>query len=254
MSNRWTAVLETDPWSDTAPNDSQGALPKLPKLPKVSKNAVEGSFDSFDSFDNGGREAEKQVSDPALVAVDRRDFYEAPVAIYQHEGSCPRQEAESLASGDGINEWQQHDELDAALVSVTEDEIEERAALVEEGTGAPREWAEAFARLDAAHPPGDIPAPRWRQFIDDAGRFLDKGSAARAKALGWSPLELFGCDRHRPLARVDNTGLIWLLRGRRLLALTAEAAIIENRVAPPHKYRRCITEPGRAALAWELVS
>jgi hypothetical protein len=252
MSNKWAAVLETDPWSDTAPNDSQGALPKLPKLPKVSKKAVEASFDSFDSFDNGGREAKKRVSPPALVALDQGDFYAAPATVYHHEESVPRQEAKSLARGESIDEWQYHDELDTALASVTEGEIEERAAIVQEGSGAPREWAEAFARLDAEQPPEGIPEARWRQFIDDGGRFLDRW-AAKAKALGWSPLELFGCDRPRPLVRTDNTGLVWLLRGRRLLALTAETATIENKAAPPHKYRRCINEPGRAALAWELV-
>jgi hypothetical protein len=135
-----------------------------------------------------------------------------------------------------------------------DDDFEERAALIEEGSGAPREWAEAFAGIDAGHPPEGIPEPRWRQFIDDGGRFLDQGWAYKAKALGWSPLELFGCDRSRPLARIDNTGLIWLMRGRRLLALTAETATIENRNAPPHKYRRCLNEPGRAVLAWELLS
>jgi hypothetical protein len=133
--------------------------------------------------------------------------------------------------------------------------LAEIGAVVERrgGSGAPREWAEAFARLDAELPPEGIPPARWRQFIDDAGRVWDQW-AAKAKALGWSPLELFGCDRHRPLARIDNTGLVWLLKGRRLLELTAETATIENRNAPPHKYRRCINEPGRATLAWELVS
>jgi hypothetical protein len=141
----------------------------------------------------------------------------------------------------------------AVVHAASESFDEERAPIIEEGSGCPREWAEGFAQLDAAHPPGDIPSARWRQFIDDAGRFLDHGWAARAKALGWSPLELFGCDRPRPLARTDNTGLVWMLRGRRLLALTAEMATVENKNAPPHKYRRCINEPDRAALAWELV-
>jgi hypothetical protein len=54
-----------------------------------------------------------------------------------------------------------------------EGDFEERAAIVQEDSGAPREWAEAFARLDAADPPKDIPPARWEQFIDDAGRFLD---------------------------------------------------------------------------------
>jgi hypothetical protein len=145
-------------------------------------------------------------------------------------------------------------ESDAVKALVAPHDPEERAAIVQEGSGAPREWAEAFARLDAADPPKDIPPARWEQFIDDAGRFLDQGWAVKAKALGWSPLELFGCDRPRPLARTDNTGLIWVLRGRRLLALTAETATIENTNVPPHKYRRCINEPGRAVLAWELLS
>jgi hypothetical protein len=47
--------------------------------------------------------------------------------------------------------------------------------------------------------------------------------------------------------------LVWLLKGRRLLDLTAEVATIDNTNVPPHKYRRVINEPGRAALAWEMV-
>jgi hypothetical protein len=64
----------------------------------------------------------------------------------------------------------------------------------------------------------DMGRQRWTQFIDDYGRVLDDGWAERAAALGWGPLDLFGCDRERPLARHDHAGLLWVLHGRRLLA------------------------------------
>ena len=93
------------------------------------------------------------------------------------------------------------------------DAQEERAALVEYDGGAARSWAEALARLDPSKPPNDVPPKRWLRFVDDCGRFLDAGWAERAAALGWGPFELFGCDRKRPFARVDNMGLVWFLNG-----------------------------------------
>jgi hypothetical protein len=91
---------------------------------------------------------------------------------------------------------------------------EERAAIVECDGGAPRAWAEGFARLDRARPPDDMPHWRWLRFIDDCGRFLDGGWAAQAAALGWGAADLFGCDRYKPFVRVDRMGLLWLLNGR----------------------------------------
>jgi hypothetical protein len=129
----------------------------------------------------------------------------------------------------------------------------ERASIIEFDGGAPRAWAEALARLDPAHPPCDIPQKRWVQFIDDCGRFLDGGWAPRAEALGWGPLDLFGCDRHKPYARVDRAGLLWLLNGRTLLALTANTAAIATATGGSLTFRRIPNEPGRV-LAWELAS
>jgi hypothetical protein len=96
---------------------------------------------------------------------------------------------------------------------------EERAGIAEFDRGAPRQWAEALARLDPKKPPGDVPPRRWLRFIDDCGHFLDGGWAARAMELGWGPLDLFGCDRERPFARMDRAGLLWLINGRKLVAL-----------------------------------
>jgi hypothetical protein len=129
----------------------------------------------------------------------------------------------------------------------------ERAAIVEFDGGVPRSWAEAFARLDRARPPVNVPQRRWLQFIDDCGTFLDEGWPARAAALGWGPLDLFGCDRQRPWARIDQQGLLWLLNGRRVVALTADTAIIETPGGGRLVYRRAPSGPGQV-LAWDLNS
>jgi hypothetical protein len=131
------------------------------------------------------------------------------------------------------------------------DAEEERAAIVEYDGGAPRVWAEALARLDPKRPPCDMSPKRWLQFIDDCGRFLDGGWAARADALGWGPLDLFGCDRIKPIERLDRAGLLWLIDGRKLLALTADTAAIATASGGSLTFRRRPNEPGRL-LAWEL--
>ena len=131
---------------------------------------------------------------------------------------------------------------------------EERAALVEYSAGAPRAWVEAFARLNPAQPPADVAPSRWLQFIDDCGRFLDSDWANHAAALGWGPLDLFGCDRERPFARIEHAGLLWLLNGRKLVALTGDTATIETSTSARQTYYRRSAEPGCLVLAWELAN
>lgn len=118
--------------------------------------------------------------------------------------------------------------------------------------GVPREWANALARLDPARPPADVPQGRWRTFIDDCCVFLDSGWAGRAAALGWGPHELFGCDRAKPFARVSRQGLLWLLNGRLLLALTGDIAAIANSNGGRLTYYRRPPQPGQI-LVWELM-
>jgi hypothetical protein len=130
------------------------------------------------------------------------------------------------------------------------DAEQERAAIAEYDGGAPRVWAEALARLDPASPPCDVPPMRWLRFIDDCGRFLDEGWAARAKALGWGPRELFGCNRDKPFARISQAGLLWLLEGRKLLALTADTAAIATQSGGKLTFYRRQLENG-GVLAWE---
>jgi hypothetical protein len=129
---------------------------------------------------------------------------------------------------------------------------DERAAIVECDGNIPRAWAEGFTRLHPDRPPGDVALRRWQQFVDDVGRFLDSSFCAVASALGWGPLDLFGCDRDRPFARVDRAGLLWLLNGDRLVEFDRHRAAIERRTGARQTYRRKPVSVGDVVLAWEL--
>jgi hypothetical protein len=75
--------------------------------------------------------------------------------------------------------------------------------------------------------PTHIPVARWQTAIEDGRRFLARWGE-QAKALGWTARDLFGL--HKPpekphpsysrLSRYDEAGLIWLLCGREVVALT----------------------------------
>ena len=83
--------------------------------------------------------------------------------------------------------------------------------------------------------PDLVPAERWRQAVEDGRAFLARWGD-QAEALGWSPSDLFGL--HKPLgrphpsysrlSRYDETGLVWLLQSRKVVALTEHTAAIEN--------------------------
>ena len=124
----------------------------------------------------------------------------------------------------------------------------------EPAAGAPRTWAEALARLDPNSPPHDVPLDRWQRFIEDCESFRRLGWANLAEAFGWEPLELFGCDRERPLARYDHMGLLWFIQGRRLVALRADSATIDTLTGSLQTYPRMPLGSDRIVLAWELAS
>jgi hypothetical protein len=151
-----------------------------------------------------------------------------------------------------IEQIEQPEERSLAQDGAWSDAHEERAAVAEFDGGAPRAWAEALARLDPSESPADVPPQRWLCFIDDCGRFLNGGWAARAADFGWGPLDLFGCDRERPFARVDHMGLLWLLNGGTIVRLQRHQALIETDRGAHQRYRRRPVEVGRVVLAWSL--
>jgi hypothetical protein len=93
--------------------------------------------------------------------------------------------------------------------------------------------------------PDLISAERWRAAVEDGRRFLIRWGE-QAEALGWAARDLFGL--HRPpasphpsysrLSRYDETGLIWLLQGREVIALTDATAAIQSPTGDITIYRR----------------
>jgi len=204
---------------DPHPTDKPGTLASLATLagpPSQNGNRRVGDFDTT-AVHHGDGQNQKRAPTPANVA-----------------------KVAKLATQIAVSK--------DAMWSDVEDE---RAAMIEYDGGAPRAWAEAVARLDPAYPPCDIPPKRWLQFIDDCGRFLDDGWATTAERLGWGPLDLFGCDRTKPSARIDRAGLLWLLNGRKLLVLSADAAAIATASGGYLTFRPRISDLG-GVVAWEL--
>jgi hypothetical protein len=127
---------------------------------------------------------------------------------------------------------------------------EERAAIIEEGAGVPREWAEGRAILATMPPPPDWSAPRWARLQDDADTFVDAW-AARAAELGWGVHDAFGVDPVRSVARLDVSGLVPLLNGSGLVAITAEAAEIRTAGGEILRYRKNTRASGGVPI-WQL--
>jgi hypothetical protein len=109
-----------------------------------------------------------------------------------------------------------------------------RAMLAGKGPAAVEPYGKALAALSSKCPEL-VETDRWQQAVRDADCFLPKWGA-QAHALGWTARELFGlhpvAERPAPtfrrLSRYDSTGLIWLLQGRPVIALTETEAAIQS--------------------------
>jgi hypothetical protein len=93
--------------------------------------------------------------------------------------------------------------------------------------------------------PDLVEVDRWQLAVRDAHSFLPVWGE-KADALGWTARELFGLHpvperptgNYQRLARYDSTGLVWLLQGRRVVALTAETAAIQTAIGRILTYRK----------------
>ncbi len=122
-----------------------------------------------------------------------------------------------------------------ALPSLSPDDeavaLQERSAIIAEGSGAPYGWAEAFATLDRSQPVPGYTIGQWRQLIDDGGRFLDEWGAEAAR-LGWRAVDCFGVVKSlgtdmRPRDEVgQRSGLVTLITGGRVTSIGADFARI----------------------------
>jgi hypothetical protein len=83
--------------------------------------------------------------------------------------------------------------------------------------------------------PDYVDRERWQQAIADGRHFLDQWGD-QAAVLGWTARDLFGLadvpgrlgPNYQRLSRYDLTGLVWLLNGGQVVALTAETARIQS--------------------------
>jgi hypothetical protein len=68
----------------------------------------------------------------------------------------------------------------------------------------------------------------WTEVLSDAERFLS-GWGVEAQSLGWTGLDLFGVHIVAPSCRYDAMGLLWLIQGGEITALTKDMATIRRR-------------------------
>jgi hypothetical protein len=124
---------------------------------------------------------------------------------------------------------------------------EERAAIIEEGVGVPRAWAEGYAGLSTMPAPTGITSNRWLRIIDAAGLFLDRW-ATEAIRHGWSDLDVFGCDPVRPDSRFDCMGLVMLLDRARIVSIDNAGADLITATGARQRYRRRPLPPGTISI------
>ncbi len=72
--------------------------------------------------------------------------------------------------------------------------------------------------------------------------------AGQAHRLGWEVADLFGVHPTKPTVRFDCMGLVPLLRGRAVVALTDDSAAIKTASGGSLTFRRPHHTDGRAVL------
>jgi len=121
-----------------------------------------------------------------------------------------------------------HDVLTRRLIQRTIADyttFEAHTAIIE-ANGIPREWAEGYAMLCRMSCPSTYALDRWRQLVDDGGLFLDRWGRNAAQ-LGWKAIDVFGVHAAASTHRYDSQGLVTLLAGRDVIAITADIARID---------------------------
>ncbi len=117
--------------------------------------------------------------------------------------------------------------------------------------GVPEAWVQGVADLLAMARPASCPDAKWQTLREDAYTFL-RDHAARAHELGWTALDLFGVHPVKPWVRFDHMGLVPLLNGARVTALSDIEAVIEKPSGARATFRRCGQVPSEARPVWSL--
>jgi hypothetical protein len=105
-------------------------------------------------------------------------------------------------------------------------------------------FAEVFTALERRCPEY-VDQVHWHQAVEDGQRFLATWGS-QAEALGWTPTEVFGLHtpptRPHPsydrLSRYDDKGLVWLLEGKPVVAMSSSTAPIQHKTGAITNYRK----------------
>jgi hypothetical protein len=116
-----------------------------------------------------------------------------------------------------------------------------------ESGGSPAKWHAILAELEGKNCPERISPDRWQEVISDAEIFLSRWGSA-AHSLGWTALDLFGVHPSAPAARFDVMGLLLLVQGGAVVALTADAATIRRKTGALLSCRRPVA-PGAILIS-----
>jgi hypothetical protein len=119
-------------------------------------------------------------------------------------------------------------------------------------------YGRVLAALEARCPEHIEPA-RWQQAVEDGRAFLSRWGE-QADALGWTAKDLFGLltvpGHAKPsfnrLSRYDEIGLVWLLDGRQVVALTEGTAAIQNPATASITMYRRLDKPALGPLGDSL--
>jgi hypothetical protein len=102
---------------------------------------------------------------------------------------------------------------------------------------SPAGWHAIFEELKLMEAPEWLGLDRWFEIIDDADAFLSNWGRA-AHDLGWTAFNLFGVHAVAPGCRYDAMGLVPLLEGGSVFALTETTAAIRRRSGSTLTYMR----------------
>jgi hypothetical protein len=171
-------------------------------------------------------------------------------SLQHNDSSVPTREA---VASPLKNEWGQHapssgDRKTKQFESVRQGvpNVPTATAHFEEGRAArtfednPAGWHAISEELKQMPAPEWVGVNRWFEMIEDADAFLSSWGSA-AHDLGWTALHLFGVHAVAPGSRYDVMGLVPLLRGGRVSALTEQTAVIRQRSGATLIYTRAKT-------------
>ena len=195
------------------------------------------------SGDTGGSGDRSQKSQPhGDFFVPTRQATMSPLALdWGHDGS---------ATGD--NKTSHLEAVAEGAPSVPTVPIHFRIAQPVESEGSDvAEWHAILAGLKRRGPADWLSHEQWRGLLSGAENFLTRWGSA-AHLLGWTSLDLFGVHPIAPAARFDVMGLIPILNGAEVLALTSQTATMRRASGATLTYRR--PKPSGAIVISQLLN